>query len=298
MSANGKWDWPSYTQTVHTTSYPAIDPTKPANSAAGKVVVITGGNQGVGKGIAKAFVQAGAKAVVILSRRQNVLDAAKAELEKIGSSKILAFRADILDKPALEKAFAATEEQVGKIDVLVANAAYLPNTATVTEVDLADWWKAFELNIKGTLFTFQAFAPHRSANNPVFISMSSAVVHIQPFATFSGYVVSKHAQASLTQFMQAENPDVRVMNLHPGVIESEMNIKSKMTLARDDISLPSNFAVWLASPAADWLGGRYLWSHWDVDELVSKKDEILEKNELTLGLNGWPKVAQGETTVA
>jgi NAD(P)-dependent dehydrogenase (short-subunit alcohol dehydrogenase family) len=297
MSTNGKWDWPSYTQKIHNSSYPAIDPTNPSNSAAGKVIVITGGNQGVGKGIAKSFVRAGAKAVVILSRRKDVLDAAKAELEKAGNSKILAFQADILDKASLETAFASTEEQVGKIDVLVANAAYLPSQAKAVDVDVADWWKAFELNIKGTLFTFQAFHPHR-ATTSTFISISSGVVHVAPFPAFSGYVVSKHGQASLTQFLQAENEDIRIMNVHPGVIESEMNTKSQMPLAKDDISLPSDFVVWLASPAAEWLGGRYLWSHWDVDELTSKKEEVLKNNDLVLGLMGWPKVAPGETTVA
>lgn len=68
-----------------------------------------------------------------------------------------------------------------------------------------------------------------------------------------------------------------------------MGDKSGVPFSQDELSLPSGFAVWLASPAADWTAGRFLWAHWDVDELAEMKKEILEKNELVMGLNGWPK---------
>ena len=47
--------------------------------------------------------------------------------------------------------------------------------------------------------------------------------------------------------------------------------------------------MWLASPAAAWTGGRLLWAHWDVDELIAMKDDIALKNELVISLSGWPK---------
>lgn len=53
--------------------------------------------------------------------------------------------------------------------------------------------------------------------------------------------------------------------------------------------MPAGFAVWLASPAAAWTGGKLLWANWDVDELIAMKDEIALKNELVMTLNGWPK---------
>lgn len=77
--------------------------------------------------------------------------------------------------------------------------------------------------------------------------------------------------------------------MHPAAIESEMYDKANLPLTADDVSLPSGFAVWIASRAAEWVGGRFIWSHWDVDELAKMKDEIMEKNELVLGLQGWPK---------
>jgi NAD(P)-dependent dehydrogenase (short-subunit alcohol dehydrogenase family) len=291
MASNTAFEFPPYTRTIHRSSYPAIEPTNPANSAKGKVVVVTGGNQGVGKGIAKAFVQAGAKAVVILSRRGDVLSQAKAELEAINTSttKVLTFKADILDKAALDAAFESTEKDVGKIDVLVANAAYFPAASPAETADVDDWFKGFEVNLKGTLLTFKAFMKHRS-KHPIFISLTSGVVHVQPFPGNSSYAASKLGQASLIQYLQAENPDMVIHNMHPGVIESEMNTKSQMPLSKDNVNLPSAFAVWLATPAASWLGGKLVWCHWDVDQLAEMKENIIKNGELTIGLSGWPKL--------
>ena len=128
------------------------------------------------------------------------------------------------------------------------------------------------------------------ASNPVFISLNTGAAHAGVFAGSSGYEASKTGQAMIFTYLQAENPDVRVVSQHPGVTESEMNTKSGMPLSKDDISLPSGFAVWLASPAAaSWTAGKYFWWHWDVEELAKMKDEIIAKDELSLGLKGWPK---------
>jgi len=57
----------------------------------------------------------------------------------------------------------------------------------------------------------------------------------------------------------------------------------------DDIELPANFFVWLASPESEFLRGRFLWANWDVEEMVAKKEE-LEKDQqlLRIQIGGWP----------
>ena len=54
------------------------------------------------------------------------------------------------------------------------------------------------------------------------------------------------------------------------------------------VSLPASFSVWLASPEARFLKGKFLWANWDVDELKAKAKEIEESNLLSIGLSGWP----------
>ena len=290
MSSNPSWEFPPYTKTTHRSSYAAIDPKNPANSASGKVVLVTGGGSGVGKGVAKAFVEAGAKAVAILGRRKEILTKAKTELESAGSSKILAFEADVVDQTALNAAFESVEKAFGGIDVVVANAGYFSSQAPAATADVADWWKAFEINIKGTLLTFQAFMAHKGHHSLTFIALNTGAAHVGVMPNFSGYAVSKAGEAQLIPYLQAENPDVKIVSFHPGVIETEMMTKSGVPFTPDDMSLPSSFAVWLAtSPAAGWVGGRFLWAHWDVDELAKMKEEIVEKDELKLALNGWPR---------
>ena len=54
------------------------------------------------------------------------------------------------------------------------------------------------------------------------------------------------------------------------------------------VSLPADFVVWAASPEAEFLKGRYVWVNWDIEELKARKEELVEKNLLTMGLRGWP----------
>jgi hypothetical protein len=54
------------------------------------------------------------------------------------------------------------------------------------------------------------------------------------------------------------------------------------------VSLPANFNVWLASPEATFLKGKYLWANWDVDELKARAKELESSSLLTIGLAGWP----------
>lgn len=89
--------------------------------------------------------------------------------------------------------------------------------------------------------------------------------------------------------LAAENPDIKIASFHPGAVSSEMYTKSELPLSQDDMSLPSSFAVWLAAPGHEFVQGRFLWAHWDVEELAEMAEEIKEKNELVMGLTGWPK---------
>ena len=54
------------------------------------------------------------------------------------------------------------------------------------------------------------------------------------------------------------------------------------------VSLPASFILWLASPEARFLKGKYLWANWDVDELKARAKEIEEGSELNIALVGWP----------
>ena len=54
------------------------------------------------------------------------------------------------------------------------------------------------------------------------------------------------------------------------------------------MSLPGSFNVWLASPEAQFLKGKFLYANWDVDELKARAEEIKTSGQLSIGLGGWP----------
>lgn len=226
--------FPLFTKTFHHTSYNAISPHNPCLSAAGKVVFITGGGRGIGKGIAAAFVEAGAKAVVIIGRTEAPLKETKAELSRTGKSAIDYFVADVTDVSAVEEAFSATARMYGKVDVLVNNAAYLDALVSIAECSLDDYWRCFEINVKGPIVTTHAFLKVAPPNATV-INMISAAAHVPYVPGFSGYAAAKAASSRVMEFLQYEEPGLRVFNLHPGTIQTDMAEKVAVVQMEDQI---------------------------------------------------------------
>lgn len=221
---------PSPVPTQHLTSYPRLDPTNPLNSAAiaGKTVAITGGGSGLGLGFAQAFARAGAAHIVIFGRTQATLDAAKDLLLKENPKiKVTTGVADVTSATSVEAAFAQLGDD--KIDILVNNAGYLPAFFALGDASgsLDDYWRGFEVNVKGSLNVITSFVP-RASPNAVVLNISTGAAHFP--ASFmkgaSAYTSSKIAGERIFATLQAENPDWQVINLHPGVIDTPMYRKS------------------------------------------------------------------------
>ena len=127
----------------HNDTYASISPTRPELSAKGKRIVVTGGGAGIGVEIVRSFAIAGAARIAILGRRQKLLEATKAKIEKeFGGVNISTHAADVSKEADLVKA----AKEIGTWDVLVMNAGYLSTPTRVVEVDMEDWWKGFEVS--------------------------------------------------------------------------------------------------------------------------------------------------------
>jgi NAD(P)-dependent dehydrogenase (short-subunit alcohol dehydrogenase family) len=87
----------------------------------GRVALITGGSEGLGKGMALRFAESGAD-IATLARRPDALNAAKAEIETVSKGKVITLPCDLLDGAATKAAFAEANAALGKIDILVNNA--------------------------------------------------------------------------------------------------------------------------------------------------------------------------------
>lgn len=291
---------PSLTATWHNTTYPTISPSQPHLSVAGKAVLITGGGRGIGARTAHSFASAGASFITITGRTLQTLESTKAALtSEFPNTTILTAVGDVTSAAAMEAAFSALSAANGGkgVDICIHNAGYLPDAKSVVEAKTEDWWSGFETNVLGSFIVARAFLKHKNASStadvPVLVGVGSAVTMLSPPPKdSSGYAVSKMAQQRFFEALAEEEKGVRVMQVHPGVIVTDMGRKGAeqgTKLPVDDISLPADFMVWAVSPEAAFLQGRLIWCNWDVEELKAKKEKIIaEPAFLALGVGGWP----------
>jgi NAD(P)-dependent dehydrogenase (short-subunit alcohol dehydrogenase family) len=221
--------YPSFTKAFHHAPYPNISPSNPTLSAEGKIILITGGGTGIGKATTAAFIEVGATAIVLIGRTESTLKAAQAELSLTNTNVVDYRLADTTDPVAVEEAFSTTVQRYGKIDVLVNNAGYLSVHKPLAESPLDDYWRGFEINIKGPIVTTQAFLKI-ARPGATLINVSSGAAHIPYIPNYSGYSAAKLASSKIMEYVQRENPELRVFNLQPGTVETNMAKKSDLSV--------------------------------------------------------------------
>ncbi|KAM0445301.1 hypothetical protein ACHAO4_009802 [Trichoderma viride] len=215
--------WVSFTKEWHTKPYPDISPSRSDLSATGKNVVITGGGTGIGRAVAIAFGQAGASSVSILGRRLDRLKSSVIAISAAAQSntKVLYRTADLTDRAQVEDALASITNAVGKVDIFVNNAGSLPPLKPVAKYDAATFMRAFEMNVMTSLNAIQAFLPV-AGTDPILLNISSNLAHIAPMHGMPAYAASKGAQLKMVEYFAAENPELHVVSIQPGVIATEI----------------------------------------------------------------------------
>lgn len=143
----------TFTRTVHSDVYPAIDPSKPELSQAGKTVLIPGGGTGIGFAIATSFVRAGAERIIIISRRAKVLAAAAARLdeEAKGKTKIISKQCDVDKRNEVDALWKWFSDENIVVHVLIANVAQFAPTKSLLDFGTDGVWGQFETNVKSQL---------------------------------------------------------------------------------------------------------------------------------------------------
>lgn len=217
----------SFTETWHNRPYPAILPTKPEISAVGKNVVITGGGTGIGKAAAIAFAQAGANSVSIIGRRVDRLQTAGAAITEANpSTHVVLQTGDVTNRTSIEAALGAIVEKIGdKIDIFLNNAGMLPKEAAVIGYPESEVQQSFETNLMGSFNALQVFTP-LAAPGAKLLNMGSGISHWSPLPEVPGvwsYAAAKAATLKMIEYYASENPDIHVVNIHPGIVGTEIN---------------------------------------------------------------------------
>jgi 2-hydroxycyclohexanecarboxyl-CoA dehydrogenase len=181
----------------------------------GKVALVSGAGQGLGSAIARRLASEGARVAVNDRQPSPGVDAVVAETGGIPAI------ADVSDPDAVERMIAHVDAQLGGIDVLVANHAYM-SMAPFTEHDPDDWWRNIDVNLSGTFFLVRAALPsmrRRGRGRIVIIASEFGVVG---WANATAYAASKTGLISLTKTLGRElGPEGILVNaIAPGIMDT------------------------------------------------------------------------------
>ena len=230
-------------------------------SLRGKTAIVTGASRGIGKAIAKSFVDAGAQ-VMLTSRKLDALQAAAKEMD--GETDVFAANAGEIDQA--KACIDATMERFGKIDILVNNAATNPYYGETLGVDSARFDKTFQVNLKGPLFWSQAVWNASMQNKPGVILNIASVGGLRAEQGLGVYNLTKAAVIHLTSQLACELGKTRVVGIAPGLVKTLFasvlieNVGDKLASALPTKRLGepqdiANLALFLCSDLASWITG-------------------------------------------
>ena len=193
----------------------------------GRVALVTGASQGLGRRFAKVLAEHGA-AVGLAARQLGKLRELEREIESEGG-RVASVALDVTDRGSIERAVAAVEDALGPLDLLVNNAGTAVSKGVLEQTE-ADWDQVVGTNLKGAFFTAQAVAKRMVAREPKpagggSIVNIASVLALDVVGHLAPYAASKGGLWQLTRTMALElaRHDVRVNALAPGYIVTEIN---------------------------------------------------------------------------
>jgi len=194
----------------------------PEDNAAlkGKVALVTGASQGLGRALALAFAREGAR-VVVNARSEDSVRPIAEEAESAGAE-VLAVAADVSKDSDAKRLIGETVQRFGKIDVLVNNAGLLGPRVAIGDYPEDEWRRVIDANLTGPFLVSKAAIPHLSEGASIINVVSG--VSIEGRAEWGAYSVSKFGLEGLNQILAAElaGSGVRVNAVDPGGMRTDM----------------------------------------------------------------------------
>ncbi len=190
----------------------------------GKRALVTGANSGIGRAIAIALGEAGARVAVNYVSKPEQTEEVLAAIRGAGGQ-ALGVRADVADPEAVRGMFASLDESLGGVDILVNNAGIDGPAARGWEADPAAWRRVLEVNLLGAFHCAREALRRMIAQKSGVVLNVTSVHEVIPWTGFSAYTASKAGVGMLTRTLaqEAAPSGVRVLALGPGAIRTPIN---------------------------------------------------------------------------
>ncbi len=256
-----------------------------SGALAGRTALITGASHGLGKEIARAYLDAGAAGILICGRDGTALERAAAELQDgaMPGQKVLAQPADVSSESDVQRLVQSALEGLGEVTILVCNAGVYGPKGTIAEVDWTEWTRALEINLLGSVLPVRALASHFSARGYGKIVQLSGGGATGPLPGLSAYAASKAAVVRFAETIALELREhgVDVNSIAPGALNTRMLdevISAGPERVGEDfhrraleqqrsggvpLQMGAELAVFLGSGASDGITGKLLSAVWD-----------------------------------
>ncbi|OGE50202.1 hypothetical protein PENARI_c018G07548 [Penicillium arizonense] len=287
-----------FTATRHSTSYDYISPLK--LDLAGKHVLITGAawENGVGYATAVAFARAGASAIAVADLHGvsgDLVVKLKLAAAQAGrpEPKVLSCTVDIARQDSVHAMHDIVSQGFGgRLDIVVNNAAHMEPYKPILDSDPGVYWRTWEVNVQGLFNMARTFLPMQLSTRAkseglcTMINVSSSgALSARPVS--GSYRSSKFAILRWTESLQLEYGDEGLLTfcVNPGAIKTKITEgapKMVRNTLPDRPDIAGDTIAWLAAERREWLGGRYVSCPWDMEELLAKKDEIIDHDKLKM----------------
>jgi NAD(P)-dependent dehydrogenase (short-subunit alcohol dehydrogenase family) len=238
----------------------------------GRGVVVTGGNGGIGYGMARALLAAGAKVAIWGSNAEKTEAARRSLAGECGeAARVHAFACDVGDEAQVERAFADSVAALQRVDACFANAGVSSKGVLLTDMTLEEFRRVQRVNVEGVFLTLRAAARHMAQHGQGGSLVATAsTAAVEGAARNAHYGASKGAVTAMVRALAVElaRHRIRVNSILPGWIETEMTQRSFSNPRFADAVLPrvparrwgtiddfGGIAVYLASEASSYATG-------------------------------------------
>jgi len=240
-----------------------------------KTLIITGASQGIGEATARLFAKLGAN-VALIARSKEKIEKISTDINSNGG-KSIAIKCDVSKPNEVENAMKVTLKSYRSINILIGNAGVIDPIQNIADMDVSDFDKVIDVNIKGVWYGIKAVLPHMK-NGGTIITIGSGAAS-NALEGWSHYCTSKAAVHHLNSCLDLEMRKdlIRALVLSPGTVATEM----QKIIKKSGVN-PVSEMNWSDHISPDWVAKCLVWmcsNHADdyLGKVVSLREEKIRQ---------------------